>query len=484
MTTPFFPQFRPRLAPCRRALTRKVQQASLAQLEHYLQGLFPPHLLSQADEGDNSRERIFTLLLTFQGFLWQILKPRTACREVVRQVQALFCREHHGPVDENTSAYCQARARLPQERLKQVLAATAATADQRAGTGGSLAGRPIKVVDGSSTQLPDTPRNQKRFPQPRQQKPGCGFPVLKFLLLFSLKSGSVLNVVMGSLRHHDLRLLRPLQDELEKGDILLGDRAFGEYTTLATWPQQGVDVLARLHQARKVDFRKARRLAQNDALFVWTKAQQQSNVLTAQEWKALPAQIPVRILRFTATIRGHRARRITLVTSLLDPVLYPADQLIGLYARRWRLELCLRDLKTTMGMEQLRAQSPAMAEKELLMFLIGHNVIRCLMAEAVARHQVDLERVSFKGTIDAARQYSAAILEARSGKMRRLLWDDLLLNLARDLVPFRPNRNEPRALKRRHKPFPYLTKPRRRFRAISHRNRYWKSNPRNYRGLN
>jgi hypothetical protein len=484
MATPFFPQFRARLAPCRRAASRKVQQASLAQLEHYLEGLFPMHLLSQEDEGANSRERVFTLLLTFECFLWQILKPKTACREVVRQVQALFRNRHLGPVDEGTSAYCQARRRLPKERLERILAATAATADQRAGAGGCLAGRPVKVVDGSSTQLPDTRRNQKRYPQPSQQKPGCGFPVLKFLLLFSLNSGSVLNAVMGSLHNHDLRLLRQWQSELKKGDILLGDRAYGEYTTLATWPQQGVDVVARLHQKRKVDFRKARRLAKNDALFVWTKGLQQSDVLTAKQWNHLPDQITVRILRFTATIRGHRARRITLVTSLLDPTLYPAEQLIGLYARRWRLELCLRDLKTTMGMEQLRCESPDMAEKELLMFLIGHNVIRCLMAEAVARHQVDLERVSFKGTIDAARQYSAAILEARSRKMRAQLWDDLLLNLARDLVPHRPNRSEPRAVKRRPKPFPLLTKPRHQFKETPHRNRHWKSKPRDYRALN
>jgi hypothetical protein len=484
MTTPFFPQFRPRLAPCRRALTQQVRQASLAQLEHYLEGLFPLHLLSQEDGGANSRERVYTLLLTFECFLWQILKPKTACREVVRQVQALFRLKGLGPVDEGTGGYCQARQRLPKERLEQVLAATATTADRRAGAGGCLAGRPVKVVDGSSTQLPDTKKNQRRYPQPARQKAGCGFPVLKFLLLFSLNSGSVLNVVMGSLHNHDLRLLRQLQGELKKGDILLGDRAYGEYTTLATWPQQGVDVLARLHQKRKVDFRKARRLAKNDALFVWTKGAQQSDVLSARQWAQLPAQITVRMIRFTATIRGHRARRITLVTSLLDPVLYPAEQLIGLYARRWRLELCLRDLKTTMGMEQLRCQSPDMAEKELLTYLIGHNVIRCLMAETVARHQVDLERISFKGTIDAARQYSAAILEARSRKMRRQLWDDLLWNLARDLVPYRPNRSEPRAVKRRPKPFPLLTKPRRKFKETPHRNRHWKSKPRNYRALN
>jgi hypothetical protein len=192
----------------------------------------------------------------------------------------------------------------------------------------------------------------------------------------------------------------------------------------------------------------------------------------------------VRIVRFTATIRGHRGRRITLVTSLLDPKLYPAQQLIGLYARRWRLELCLRDLKTTMGMEQLRCQSPDMAEKELLMYLIGHNAIRCLMAHAVARHQVDLERVSFRGTVDAARQFMAAILQARSRTMRDQLWEDLLLSLARDLVPYRPNRLEPRARKRRPKSFPLLTKPRHQFKEIPHGNYYWNAKPRNYRALN
>jgi hypothetical protein len=106
------------------------------------------------------------------------------------------------------------------------------------------------------------------------------------------------------------------------------------------------------------------------------------------------------------------------------------------------------------------------------------------MAEAVAHHQVDLERVSFKGSVDALRQYSAAIATARNRKMRAALWDDLLLNLARDLVPWRPNRSEPRALKRRPKNFGWLTRPRRQFKESLHRNRHWKSNPRDYRALN
>lgn len=484
MRTPDFPAFRPRLAACRQRATQQVRQATLAQLERYLQGIFPPHLLAQEEEGHNSRHRIFNLRLTLECFLWQLLKPKTSCREVVRQVQALFRLLGRGEVDENSSAYCQARRRLPGERIQRLVAASAQKADQRAGPGGQLNGRPVKVLDGSSAQAADTPANQRRYPQSAEQKLGCGFPVIKFLLLFSLNSGAVLNVVMGSLHNHDLRLLRRLHQELRAGDILLGDRAYGEYTTLATLPLRGVDVLARLHQARKVDFRKAQRLSGNDGLFVWRKSSMRSQLLTQDQWQDLPEQITVRILRFTAAIRGFRSRRITLVTTLLDPKLYSADQLIGLYARRWRLELCLRDLKTTLGMELLRCKTPDMAEKELLVYLLTHNVIRCLMAEAVACHQADLERVSFKGSIDALRQYSAAIAAARSQAMRDALWEDLLLNLVRDLVPYRPNRLEPRALKRRPKNFGWLTRSRRRFKESFHRNRYWKSTPRDYRALN
>lgn len=484
MHTPFFPALRSRLAALGRRTAQTLRQTTLAQLQQHLRDFLPAPLLSAEDEGPNSRERVFSLRLTFECFLWQLLKPHTSCREVVRQVQALGRLSGWGAIGAGDSAYVQARLRLPRERLEKALTATAEAARARTGQAVALQGRPVKVVDGSTTQLADTLENQQRYPQPSTQKMGCGFPVLKLAVLFCLNSGAVLNVFCGSLHNHDLRLFRQLWDQLKAGDILLGDRAYGEYTTVAALPTCGVDVVARLHQRRKVDFRKGRRLGKNDGLFVWTKGGQQSEILTAAEWAALPAQITVRLVRFRATIRGFRARRVTVVTTLLDPVAYPAHELAALYARRWRLELCLRDLKTTLGMDQLRCKSPDMAEKELLAYLVVHNLIRCVMAEAVAQYSVDLERISFKGTLDALRQYSAAIAQARNREMRRQLWDDLLLNLARDLVPLRPNRQEPRAVKRRPKPYPLLNQPRRKFVEISHRSRYWKGRPRKYRNLN
>jgi len=485
MHTPYFPSFRSCLAALGRRTAQTIRQTTLAQLQEHLRHLLPAPLLSTTDEGPNSRERVFSLRFTFECFIWQVLKPKTSCREVVRQVQGLLRLAGRAVIDEGDSAFVQARQRLPRERLQKALTATARVAERRVGSNSQINGRPVKVADASYTQLPDTKKNQKRYPQSPVQKKGCGFPLLKFLVLFSLGSGAVLNVTFGNLHDHDLRLLHELWAAFQQGDILLGDRAFGEFTTLASLPKLlGIDVLARLHQCRKADFRKARRLAKHDALFVWSKDWYRSEVLSAAEWNLLPTQITVRIIRFTATIRGFHSRRITLVTSLLDPKLYPAQELMALYARRWRLELCLRDLKTTMGMEQLRCQTPDMAEKELLAYLIGHNLIRCIIAEAVATYPVELDRVSFKGAVDALRQYSSAISQARNAKTRAALWEDLLLNLARDLVPYRPNRLEPRSLKRRPKNFGWLTKPRRKFKECLHRNRYWKSNPRNLRALN
>jgi len=271
MHTPYFPTLRSRLAALGRRTAQALRRISLPQLEQCLLSYLPLDLLSAEDQGPNSRERIYSLRLTFQGFVWQMLKPQTACREVVRQVQALFRLKGLGRVKAGASAYCQARSRLPRERLERAVACLAEHADRRVGPGGSLGKRPVKVVDGTTVQLADTPENQERFPQLPHQKPGCGFPLLKLLALFSLSSGAILKVIMESYHHHDLRLFRQLWEDLKAGDVVLGDRLFGDYGSLADLPRRGIDVVARLNAKRKIDFRKAKRLGRHDGLFVWTK---------------------------------------------------------------------------------------------------------------------------------------------------------------------------------------------------------------------
>src|SRR5579863_10353524 len=363
MNTPFFPAWRARFGAQVRGRAQALRHLDFPPLLEELRGLLPPWLLASAEEGPHSRQRIFSLRLTFECFVWQMLKPRTACREVVRAVQALYHAQGRRAPDESTGAYVQARQRLPLERLERALVHTAQIADARVGKQGQLQRRPVKVVDCSTVQLSDTSENQKRYPQPSSQKPGCGLPLLKFLVLFSLSSGAILRVTVGHWKNLDLRLLRGLLEALQKGDVLLGDRAYGEYLTLATLPLQGVDVVARLHGARKPDFRQAtQRWGRQDGLFAWGKGYQRSALLSPRQWRQVPDRIVVRIIRFDAVVR-RRKKHILLVTTLLDPVAYPAAELIGLYARRWHLELALRHLKTTMGMEWLRCQSPDMAEK-------------------------------------------------------------------------------------------------------------------------
>lgn len=478
MHTPDFPAWRARFAACGRRL-RTVRQQSLHHLEELFGQYLPPGLLAQADEGPNSRERVFSKRRTVWGFLYQVFHPDCACRTVVRQVQALF-RLHGGKrVKEGTSAYCQARLRLPLDTLQRLRHAVAAHATKRLPHAWqSWYGLCPKVIDGTTVTLPDTPANQRAYPQSRAQEPGCGFPLLKLVGIFSLSSGVLLDYVKGNKHQHELALLRKLLDHFKPRDLVVADRGFCCYVLIALLLGRGVQSLFRLHQARPTDLRQGQRLGKHDRRVTWRKPEQKPRYLPNTLWKLIPAELSVRVLRFQLRVPGFRPTTVTLVTTLTDPKLYPAQELARLYARRWRIELWFRDLKTTLGMETLRCLSPRMVHKELEMFFIAYNLTRTLMVEAAAIYDVPVERLSFKGTVDAIAQYSVALAQARSQKKQRELVADLLRVIAADPVPDRPGRGEPRAVKRRPKPFPLLNKPRHRFKEIRHRNRYRKTNPR------
>jgi hypothetical protein len=461
--TAVFPAWSHRLGPMKARLAqavRPLRQATLAQIEARLGPCLPARLLAKPATGPHSRERVYSLPRTFWGWLWQMLNHNAPCREVVRQVQALSMLQDGPTVDEDTGGYCQARSRLPRPVLEKALCASAATAARRAPALSLLRGRSLKVVDGSCLRLADTPANQKKFPQPANQKRGGGFPVLKLVVLFCLTSGALLARATGTLRDSEARLLHRLLATLQPGDIVLGDRGFGNFVILTWLAGAGVDLLARVPtNSRRVDFRHGRRMGRGDRVVRWCKGPRQGQWLSPAEWAALPADVAVRIVRAQVRQRGFRTRELTLVTTLLDPQLYPADELLAAYARRWRLELCFDDLKTTLGLESLKCLSPALVEKELLAGLIAHNLLRCVMAQAAQTHAVALERISFKGGLDALRAFNHALCQTRCARRKKELWAALLLSLARDLVPERTGRREPRAIKRRPK-YPFLTRPR------------------------
>jgi len=473
MNTPFFPAFRARLS----ALGARVQclrQQSLLQLDQLFGPWLPPGLLSQADEGLNSRDRIYNVRRTFFGFLYQVLNPACPCRQIVRQIQALLKLHAGMAVDSGTGAWCQARARLPWDILPRLRCAAAAHAEKAAQLWHHLR---VKVIDGTTASLPDTAKNQRAYPQPGGQKPGCGFPVLKLVGVFSLATGVLLDYAKGNKHQHELNLLQKLLDQFKAGDLVLGDRGFNAYTLLALLLRRGAHSLFRLHQRRPADLRKGKRLGKNDRLMVWRKPWlwQRPRYLSKAIWKRIPKEVSVRVVRFTLAVPGFRAQSVTLVTTLLDAQAYPAEELARLYVRRWRIELWFRDIKTSMGMEVLRCKSPKMAHKELEMFFIAYNLIRVLMAEAGALYEVPMERLSFKGTVDAMRQFSLAMAQARSRKKQRQLMADLLEIIAWDQVPERPGRREPRAVKRRPKPYQLLNRPRHQMKELQHRSKYRKN---------
>ena len=215
MHTPFFALWRARLAPMGQRVVQ-LRQQSLCHLDLLFNRFLPPALLAQADEGLNSRERVFSLRRTFFAFLYQVLNPDCPCREVVRQIQALFTLHQNRDVD-GTSAYCQARARLALDTLSRLRCAAAAQAEKARQL---WHGFRVKVVDGTTTSLPDTPKNQRAYPQPGSQKPGCGFPLLKLVGVFSLSTGALLDYARGDKHQHELGLLRPLMHLFKAGDLV------------------------------------------------------------------------------------------------------------------------------------------------------------------------------------------------------------------------------------------------------------------------
>jgi len=449
----------------------KVRAHTLSQLENCFRQWLPEDLLPKAPAQANSRDRIYTRWRTFWCALWHNLNPGASGREVVRQLQALFSLEGGPCISGEDGAYCRARARLPLGQFPKALAATARFADQLAPSQGFLKGRALRVVDGSSlTLLADTPENRKAYPAIQCQPGQPRFPMLRFVVLFSLASGAIQSAAQGSLAVSELALLAQLTSQLAKGDILIGDRGFGCYPLIAFLVHAlGVDFIGRT--TRSIDGRRRlKRLGRNDWLICWKKGKKASAWMEPGQWQALPATLTLRAVKGSLHQRGFRVRRITVITTLLDAQAYPAKEILRAYLRRWRLEMCLDDLKTTLGMESLSNRSPEMAQQELFLRLIAHNLIRCTMAQAAAGHEVPLERISFKGSLDAVRQFSQAMAQAKSKRKRLGLWEELLRTLAADRVPERPGRREPRAVKRKKNKYPRLRGPRHSFRDHPKRN--------------
>jgi hypothetical protein len=444
-----------------RMQTERVRQASLSRLSQIFGPWLPTDLLAPTACGHNSRQRLYPLRLTFWAFLSQVLSPGSSCREIVRKVQAWYAPQGRSLPDSGTGAYCQARARLPLPQLKSTHQHLADKLTAQNTSEDRWLGRRVKVIDGTGLSMPDTAANQKVWPQPSTQKPGCGFPVVKLVACFCLASGALLSWVQGTLKDHDCRLLQRLLDCFQKGDVVLADRGFSSFANLALLLARGVEAVMRLHHFRKLDWRSGRRLGRRDRVVRWSKGPLQGALWTHAQWGELPEHLDVRVVEIQVEVPGFRTQKLVLVTTLLDAQEFSARELGRLYYRRWAVELFFRDIKQTLGLDVLRCQTPAMVEKEIVMQALAYNLIRALMRDIAQSYDLSVSRISFKGTVDALRQWQELFEGSQEHPRRgRRLREMFYQTIAGDPLLMRPERSEPRTVKRRPKNFRLLTKPR------------------------
>ena len=480
--TPLFPHFhlqtlrkKPRSA--QKILSEKVEkmkQKSISQLGACFGKFIPNKHLSPSSAGAMSRQRLLSKENTFWAFFSQVLDADGGCQEVVRKLQASAAMKLKTLPSSSTAAYCQARKKLDLPDLEAVLEHTSKQL-QAVPDASRLNGRRVVVVDGTGVSMPDTSENQNVWPQQSRQKAGCSFPQASICACFCLQTGALLSFEIGNKKSHELPMLRKQWDTFKLGDIFLGDKGFCSYYDLSSLKDRGVDsviTLARRHPVTDAESIKV--LGKDDLLIHWKKPVRHKNSSYSQEdLEGLPEKLMLRQIKVRVTQPGFRVTTFHIITTLLDAKEYPADEIADLYFQRWDVELFFRDIKTTMGMDILRCKTPDMVRKEIIMHLIAYNCIRCLMFESAKEKGVRVRRISFKGCVQALRQWEPHINQAKSSRQEQdRLIGHLYASIADNIVPERPGRREPRAVKRRPKKFALLTAPRHEMKEISHRAKY------------
>jgi DDE family transposase len=441
------------------ALQRQFAQAPGLPFAELLSSELIENLFREHDA--DFRERDYPPLLTLAMFLSQCHDADQSLRQAVARLLAHRVAQGEVQGSSNTGAYCRARQRLPEEVLADLTRHTGREVLRAAPAAWSWHGRDVKIVDGSTASMPDTPTNQRAYPQMAAQQPGIGFPILRFLVVFSLAVGTVLDAAFCPYKGKEtseLALFRSLHGSLQEGDVVLGDRHFCSFFEIAELQRRGIDVVMRQHQCRKTDFRRGVRLGRYDHRVLWEKPQR-PEWMDEETYRQYPDELAMREVRVHVRGRKVRSRTITIATTLLDRRTYRKTSLAKLYRRRWQAELNLRSLKTVLQMDVLRCKTPEMVRKELWVHLLAYNLIRKVMAQAAETFAVEPWTISFKATLQTLNAFALPLLTCSKKDLPGVI-EAMLRAIAKHRVGKRPGRLEPRCLKRRPKPYDLLMKPR------------------------
>ena len=398
------------------------------------------------------RERIYPPLKTLGMFIGQALNADGACLDAVLRNQSERNGRGAPECSFSTGPYCKARRRLRLELMVALLHAIARRLERLQPAGWRWQGRSVKLLDGTTVSMPDTPANQEAFPQNRAQQPGLGFPLARLVAIVSLGTGAVLDWAMGACQGKDSgeqALFRQLLGALDPGDIVLADQLYCSYWVLATLSARGVDVLMPLSVHRGYDFRRGKRLGRGDHIVQWTRPQRPP-WMDHETYAAMPETLSVREVRINGRV---------LVPSLLDARTCPAAKLDRLYGSRWNIEVDLRSIKAEMGMDILRCKSPEMIRKEVAVHLLAYTLVRAVMAQAASLGQVLARALSFKGATQVLNAYHQQLRQSAGARIQ-VMMAHVLGAISMLRLPWRPDRVEPRAIKRRPKPHRLLLVPR------------------------
>jgi putative transposase len=419
------------------------------------------------DLGYEFRERIYTPMVTVWMFILQVLSADHSCQQSVARFNAWRVARGLLRVSSETTSYCKARCRLPEALFERLLAWTAQRCQEATHETWRFRGRIVEVVDGWTVTMADSDENQEEYPQPISQKPGCGFPLARVIGVFSLATGAINLTALAPYKGKqtgETSLLRSILDRILPGRILLADRYYATFWLLAQSEMRGIDLVARAHHLRKIDFRKGLKQGYLDQLVSYPKPQR-PKWMTPAEYATYPDSIFVRHIKYKVEQKGFRTRKITLATTLLDVEVFSTHDLSLLYRRRWLVELHIRSLKTQMQMDHLRCKSPQMVRKEIHCHMIGYNLVRAAILASALTYQRCPSELSFTGAMQAVEEF-ASVLRLRSGR-RIEQWESLLETISELKVGHRPGRQEKRVLKRRPKNYKLMQTPRN-----PNRNRY------------
>ena len=401
----------------------------------------------------HQRTSVFTPLVTLKAFIFQVLSDDGSCRHAVAGVLADRLGDGKAANTVNTGPYCKARKRLPSKQLAEAATNVGLRLHQQMPDAWRWKGYNVVLTDGTTVLMPDTPDNQAVFPQQGNQKPGLGFPIARMVALISLAAGTVMAYSLGAYQGKgtgETSLLSQLLGDLSVGDLLLADRYYCTFGIIALLQSCGVPVLFQMHANKKVNFSQGVSLGAKDHLVDWEKPKRKPVWMSDQDYAALPETITVREL----SVDG-----VVYVTTLLDSKLFGKQEVAKLYKERWKIELDFRSIKTNMGMEMLRCKSPDGVQKEIAVHLLAYNLIRGNLAQAACLHQKVPRQLSFRSAVQLVTQAAKQFVTLAGTLLTKTLLA-LLKAVASTDIGRQKRKSQPRAVKRRPKPFPLLTVPR------------------------